>query len=140
MQPGSSGTIAVSLKRSGVSPRHGGVAIFDEGVKRPLSTQDHTGSNRIEFSDDPSVLYGYNNETSEFGFREILVDTDGATETQVYRSFIAGYGVDIEVDGAFSMRRPGWRSTRACPRCWEPMSSGMPGRWWQTLRPVSSTS
>ncbi len=99
VQPGNPGTIAVSLKRLGVSPRHGGVAIYEDGVQRPNMTPDHTGSNRIEFSSIPSKLYGYNNETSEFGFREMLVDINGVTTVDVSADFISGYGVDIEYHG-----------------------------------------
>lgn len=96
VQPGNAGTVAVSLIRSGVSPRHGGVAIYDDGIQRPNITPDHTGSNRIEFSSVPSTLYGYNNETTEFGFREMLVDMNGVTVLDVSQDFISGFGVDIE--------------------------------------------
>ena len=99
VQPGNPDVLAVSLKRPGISPRHGGVAIFENGVARANVTQDHTGSNRIEFSSDPSLLYGYNNETTEFGFRSIAVDADGATESTVAKGLITGFGVDIEFAG-----------------------------------------
>jgi len=42
VQPGNAGTVAVSLIRSGVSPRHAGVAIYDDGIQRPNITPDHT--------------------------------------------------------------------------------------------------
>ena len=58
VQPGNHDVIAVSLKNSGISPRHAGVVIYDNGVKRSLQTAGHTGSNVIEFSDSPSTLYG----------------------------------------------------------------------------------
>ena len=96
VQPGNPLVIAVSRRNLGFSPRHEGVGIYDDGVVRPNATQDHTGSNRIEFSSGPSLLYGYNNETTEFGFRKIAVDTDGATEISVHRNYISGFGVDIE--------------------------------------------
>jgi len=98
VQPGNSSVIAVSRKNLGISPRHAGVAIYEDGVQRPNATQRHTGSNRIEFSDAAGLLYGYNNETTEFGFREIVVDGNGATQTTVTRSLISGFGVDIEYD------------------------------------------
>jgi len=94
--PGSPLVVAVSRKNLGISPRHAGVAIYDDGVVRTNATQRHTGSNRIEFSGTSSLLYGYNNETTEFGFRKIAVDADGAVETSVVRSLISGFGVDIE--------------------------------------------
>ncbi|MBA2645274.1 MAG: DUF4214 domain-containing protein [Pyrinomonadaceae bacterium] len=99
--PGSAETIAVSLLRNGVSPRHGGVAIFDNGVQRPKVTPDHTGSNVIEFSKSASVLYGYNNETSEFGFRKIAVASCGVTVFDVREGLIGGYVTDIKFDNGF---------------------------------------
>ena len=96
VQPGNPRVIAVSRKNLGVSPRHAGVAIYDDGVQRPNATPRHTGSNRIEFSDSPGVLYGYNNESTEFGFRDVTVDGAGATQGTVTRDLITGFGVDIE--------------------------------------------
>ena len=101
VQPGSPNVIAVSLWRPSVSPRHGGVAIFDNGVRRPALTQEHTGSNRIEFSANPGVLYGYNNETTEFGFRTLQVNAQGVFEVDVTEGLINGFSVDIEYDSGF---------------------------------------
>jgi len=84
--PGSPRSIAVSRRNRGFSPRHEGVAIFDDDVQRSSTTPGHTGANRIEFSDDSSLLFGLNNETTEFGFRNISVDADGATQTSVVRA------------------------------------------------------
>jgi len=98
--PGSSQSIAVSLKYKGVSPRHAGVAVFDGAVMRATVTPGHTGSNVIEFSASAGTLYGYNNETSEFGFRRMAVDASGVTVSDVFTSFdgdlIGGFGVDIK--------------------------------------------
>jgi hypothetical protein len=94
--PGNPDQIAVALTRPSVSPRHGGVAVFDDGVQLPLVTQEHTGSNRIEFTDDPSRVIGYNNETTEFGVRHIDIGPGGATQGMVARGVISGFGVDIE--------------------------------------------
>lgn len=96
VQPGNPEVIAVSLVRPDVSPRHGGVAIYDHGIRRPNLTQEHTGSNRIEFSPDPSIIYGYNNETTEFGFRKLKVDSQGVTEINVTGDLISGFGSDIK--------------------------------------------
>jgi DNA-binding beta-propeller fold protein YncE len=78
-----SDVVAVSLVRPGVSPRHGGVALIRGGVLQPRRTQEHTGSNLITFDGDGSFLYGFNNETSEFGLRRIAVLADGLQEQQV---------------------------------------------------------
>ncbi len=95
VQPGNPGVIAVSLRRPGVSPRHGGVAIYDEGVRRASVTAEHTGSNVIEFSLLPNRLYGYNNESTEFGFRRMQVAASGVSVLNVHDTDISGFGVDI---------------------------------------------
>lgn len=101
--PGNPNAVAISRKRGGCSPRHDGVAIYDSGVARPVTSQDHTGSNVIEFSASSGTLYGYNNETTEFGFRRLTVDATGVSETSVFDSFdgnlIQGFGVDIRFGG-----------------------------------------
>lgn len=95
VQPGNPDVVAASLYFKGVSPRHAGVVVFDSGVARPSATSRHTGSNRIEWSADPGVLYGYNNETTEFGFRTMAVDDQGVAVTNVTRDLIRGFGIDI---------------------------------------------
>jgi hypothetical protein len=96
--PGNPQSIAVSLKRLSVSPRHGGVAIYDNGVRRALMTGDHTGSNSIEYSASPSVLYGYNNETTEFGFRKMIAGSCGVKVFDVKQSLFGGFGADFKID------------------------------------------
>ena len=96
VMPGSPDTVAISRQRLGVSPKHGGVGIYVDGVLLPSTTPDHTGSNVIEFSDGPGVLYGYNNETTDFGFRTMSVDAGGVQITGVASSVISGFFQDIE--------------------------------------------
>ncbi|MBI1227525.1 MAG: T9SS type A sorting domain-containing protein [Bacteroidetes bacterium] len=98
--PGSPHSIAVSRMSLGVSPRHMGVAVFDDGVMRPNTTQVHTGSNSLAFGESPDVLYGYNNETTEFGFRSINVSTNGLNEVAVAANLISGFGPRIEGHGS----------------------------------------
>ncbi|MBS1854762.1 MAG: choice-of-anchor D domain-containing protein [Acidobacteria bacterium] len=100
VMPGAPHTIAVSRKYIGVSPRHAGVAIYDDGVMRPNTTKVHTGSDRIEFSSLPTTIYGFNNETTEFGFRILTVDANGVKETQNFAgSAIGGFGADMRYNG-----------------------------------------
>ncbi|HEU4594346.1 MAG TPA: Calx-beta domain-containing protein, partial [Pyrinomonadaceae bacterium] len=99
VMPGQPGTVAVARTRP-ASPRHGGVVIYDEGVPRPLTTPDHTGSNRIEFSASPSVLYGQNVETTDFGFRKMAVASCGVSNASVIRhAFLTS---DFRIAGGFS--------------------------------------
>jgi len=91
--PGNAHAIAVSLKVQGLSPRHAGVAIYDDAVRRSTMTPGHTGSNVIAFSASAGILYGYNNETTEFGFRRMTVNASGVSVFDVYDSFHAGGGL-----------------------------------------------
>ncbi|HET7456396.1 MAG TPA: hypothetical protein VFJ74_02010, partial [Gemmatimonadaceae bacterium] len=61
--PGMPRSIAIARVRPQVSPPHGGVAIFDDGVMRPKLTQEHTGSDVLEPSGSASTLYGFNNKS-----------------------------------------------------------------------------
>lgn len=98
VQPGNPNVVAISLKFLGLSPRHAGVAIYDNGVQQPNTTPGHTGSNVIDFAADPVRLYGYNNETTEFGFRRMLVDASGVSIVDATPNLISGFNVDIEFD------------------------------------------
>ncbi len=92
--PGNPNAVAISRMNNGFSPRHEGVAIYDNGVARPLTTQDHTGSNRIEFA-TPSSMIGYNNETTEFGLRRISVSAGGCNEVSVSQNILSGFFLDF---------------------------------------------
>lgn len=76
-------TVAVSMFRRNLSPRHGGVALVRGGVGQPRITQNHTGSNLVAFGADGQSVFGFNNETTEFGLRRIQVLADGLQEVQV---------------------------------------------------------
>lgn len=92
---GDAHAVAISRRNAGCSPRHEGVAVYDDGVMRPETTPGHTGSNAIERSAAADILYGYNNETSEFSFRVMATSEDGITTTQTLPGLVNGYGTDI---------------------------------------------
>jgi hypothetical protein len=94
--PGRPGSVAISLRNTCCSPRHEGVAVYDNGVRRSRVTEDHTGSNSIAFGESASVLYGYNNETTEFGFRTMSVGADGVTTLHTVRNLIDGFSQRIQ--------------------------------------------
>jgi hypothetical protein len=96
--PGNPAAVAVARKKSG-SPRHAGVAIYDNGVKRQAETPGHTGSNLIEFSDSASTLYGFNTETSERGFRTMSVTANGVAVTHTLPSALNGNVVEMDFGG-----------------------------------------
>jgi hypothetical protein len=91
-------SIAVSKDRIECSPSHSGVTIYDGAVARPDSTPDHTGANVIEPSSFPSILYGYNNETTEYGLRTLEISPTGVMVSSVVESLVTGFGVDILFD------------------------------------------
>lgn len=89
--PGSNTSIAVAMRYANLSPRHAGVAVFDDGQKRAAVTNTHTGSNSIAFGDDPQILYGYNNESSEFGVRTMSVTAMGVETIGTVRYAMSNY-------------------------------------------------
>lgn len=94
VMPGQPTTIAVSRKNNGFSPRHEGVVIYDNNIIRSISTPDHTGSNRIEFT-GPNALVGFNNETTEFGIRKMTVNASGVTNTSVTQNVVNNFYLDF---------------------------------------------
>jgi hypothetical protein len=44
-------------------------------------------------------VFGYNNETTEFGLRRNEIDANGIREAQVHRGVISGFNVDIAYAG-----------------------------------------
>lgn len=96
--PGSSTRLAVSLRNLGFSPRHEGVALFSGDTRLPTKTQGHTGSNRIAVGTTNEYLFGFNNETTEFGMRRIAVSDDGLREVLTVGTS-GNFGSDIEHSG-----------------------------------------
>ena len=98
--PGAETTILVSRYDPGLRPSFKGVAVFDGAVKRPNATPGHTGANVIEPSADPSLFFGLNNDSTEFGFRHLRVDANGVTEESVHGGlFSYSFGIDIRSQG-----------------------------------------
>lgn len=89
-------SVVISRRNQGFSPKHEGVAIYDNGIIRPNTTQDHTGSNTIAFDEVGGGLFGYNNESTEFGFRALTINTSGVTEGIVRYGLISGFENVIE--------------------------------------------
>lgn len=94
--PGSPLAVAVSLMSQLTGPRHTGVAVFDDGVQRPLTTPVHTGSNSIAFDPATGLLYGFNNESSEFGLRKMAVTAEGVSVLSVTEGLFDKFGDEIE--------------------------------------------
>ncbi len=97
VQPGNPSVVAVSRKNKGFFPNFEGVAIYDGGVQRPNTTPSHTGSNAIEFSTSPSVLYGLDTATTASGFQKLSIDNSGVSSVSTIQNVIFQAG-DFEFD------------------------------------------
>ena len=56
--PGQPNVVAVARKNVTSQPNFEGVAIYENGVRRPVTTPGHTGSDFIAFSAASSTLFG----------------------------------------------------------------------------------
>jgi len=92
VMPGNPSIISVSRKFSH-STAFGGVTIYENGIERPTATW-YGGSNVIDFSDDSSVLYGYNNSDSGFEFNVMEVSDSGVVLISQTDDLISGYNKD----------------------------------------------
>ena len=100
--PGAPRTIAVAtFLPSLLTPRNGGTYLFDDATPRASSIPRGLGANRIVRGPTPSRIYGYDDESSEFGFRSLVVAPDGLHEETVNTTLLVGYGLDFEYDGGF---------------------------------------
>jgi hypothetical protein len=99
--PGAPQTIASSTFYTSVSPRNAGTYLFDNATPRTASGPNHTGSNRITRGPSASRIYGYNNESTEYGFRSLVVAPDGLIQETVKGGLLTGFYLDIEYDGGF---------------------------------------
>lgn len=99
--PGLLRTIAASTFYTGQIPRNAGALVFDDSLRRAPVYSAQTGINRITRGPSGARVYGYNNETTEFGFRSVLVSADGLREETVKSGLVSGFGTDIEYSGGF---------------------------------------
>jgi hypothetical protein len=76
--PGNPNLVAVARYRPGISPPGAGVAVYDNGVRRPNTGPGHSaGANFLTFSDSASTLYGGGYYE---GLRTMTVDVNGVTD------------------------------------------------------------
>jgi len=113
--PGHPRTVAVSRVNLEVSPANEGVALYDDGVQRPLATSRRVGGNLIEFG-TPTILFGYNNEDTGWDiFRMDVTDSglvlrddrQGLVE-QFYSDIRAGSGYVYSTEGNVIDAASGW--------------------------------
>ncbi|HKP71882.1 MAG TPA: Calx-beta domain-containing protein, partial [Pyrinomonadaceae bacterium] len=91
--PGSPQSLAVSRGTT----FDNGVAVYDNGVKRPNSgTGNAYGIGPIEFGATPSVLYGYDSFSSGFELVKFQVDSAGVTALSTTNNLLSGYISSLE--------------------------------------------
>lgn len=95
--PGDPDDVVVSLRRKGVSPKHGGVILVSEGVIAPDRTGVHTGANLIEAVDDSRVV-GFTVDHTGFDYWLLDIDADGVTVNTSMDTAIEGFGTKITYD------------------------------------------
>jgi len=75
--------------------------LFDDATARPVRAPVHTGSNLITRGPTATRIYGFNNESTEWGFRSLTVLADGLHEETVKSNLLQGWVTDIVYDGGF---------------------------------------
>ena len=106
VMPGKPETVAVS-RRDGGSGYYAGIAIYDNGVQRPVINPTYPAMSNIEFSASPSVLYGSNTEDTGFQFSKVIVASCGALTYNVGRGLYYGFGVDFRMDNGLAYTTKG---------------------------------
>jgi hypothetical protein len=89
--PGAPNSVVLSKMNTGSSPRHLGVFAYDDGIQRGVATPGHTGSNSITYAGETAKLFGYNNETTDFGFRTMVLDADGLHITTTTGGLVSAF-------------------------------------------------
>ncbi len=74
--PGLSDSVVVSRRNDTTIPWHEGVAVYDSGVPRPITTPPQSGPNSIALL-DASTVVGYDNTSTAFGLWRMAISADG---------------------------------------------------------------
>jgi len=94
VQPGQPGRVAIRVKSAGSSFDE--LVVYQDGVRRPLVIPG--GTDHIEFSDDPAVLYAFNSSSTEFALRRIRINAVGALELTVFPGILFQFGVTFDAE------------------------------------------
>ena len=91
VSPTDPNVVAVAMKPLLLNPTVVGVALIRNGVLQP--TVANSLSDLIVFDPSGQILYGYNNETTEFGLRRIAVQPNGLAELSVVSTPESRFGM-----------------------------------------------
>jgi hypothetical protein len=90
VSPANSMLIAVARAFPTIAPDQAGVAAFNGGTMLPNTTRMTVGSGTIAFCNSGSTLYGFDNQTTGFGFYTMSVNSNGVQQTGVVPNLIIG--------------------------------------------------
>lgn len=88
--PGAPRSVVIARKFMNLSPRHAGVAVFDDGVERAMATPRHLGPTALAFGDSPDQVYGIGVESGEGSLYTIGISAAGAVITGVKPGLLWG--------------------------------------------------
>lgn len=92
-----SNLVAVSMDR-GWSGSHSGVAVFEGDVRRPAIASGIDSANSIVKTAN-GRLFGFNNQSSSHGVKELLVDASGVQNGEVMEKLVHVFGLHILAAG-----------------------------------------
>jgi uncharacterized repeat protein (TIGR01451 family) len=98
--PGSPTSVAVA-RADAYNPK--GVAIYDNGVRRSQTTPELGGANinLIQPSSSPSLIYGYDNQFSDFEFSRLTINSSGVSVLDSTSGLLSGSGATMVFNGGF---------------------------------------
>src|SRR5882672_10094567 len=124
--PGARNSLAVARRdRAGLGTVHKGVAIYDNGVSRPVISPSFVGNNIIEFGALPSRLYGFDRDSDLFPFRRLTVDSNGVVANDATTSIFSGFISDFKF-AAGTLYATSGQAIDPEALTWLPISLSMP--------------
>jgi DNA-binding beta-propeller fold protein YncE len=90
VSPTDSTVIAVARAFPTIIPDQAGVAIFSNEAMLPDTTASLIGSGAVAFCSSGSTLYGFDNQTTGFGFYTMSVNSNGVQQTSEVPNLIVG--------------------------------------------------
>jgi hypothetical protein len=74
----------------------GGLIVYDNGTARRERVLSDA---YLIVAASDRLVYAYNNQSTEYGLREIAIDANGARQTWLQQNLISGFGTDIDYVG-----------------------------------------
>jgi hypothetical protein len=91
--PGKPNSVAVCLYQWMRLPRYNGLVLLDNGIPRFEPDRSYDGGRRLT-GGPPGYLYGFDDESTGFGFYSYRISEHGLLRTE-YRNLVGGFGMDI---------------------------------------------